>query len=217
MSGDSIAVFDLDGTLIRGDTFVPYVIAFLARHPRRWLSLVPAAVSVALFLLGRLDRDQLKERITNSCLAGASRDEIEACTARFVSWVMKNRLRASAVATVEEHRAAGDRLILLSASPDLYVPVLAGQMGFHECICTELRWDASRLSGRFATANRRGEEKARILRAMRAVAAVRIAAYANSASDLPHLVLADRALLVNGSARTRRRAAELGIECRDWR
>ena len=172
--------------------------------------------TVVWFFLGRLDRDRLKERLATICLRGASRDEIAACTARFVARVMKRGLRAGALAALEQHRSAGDRLVLLSASPDLYVPTLAERLGFHDCICTQLHWDGSRLSGHFASANRRGEEKARLVRAMRATAPGGIAAYANSGSDLPHLVLVDRPLLVNGSARTRRRAAELGIECGDW-
>ena len=118
--------------------------------------------TVVWFFLGRLDRDRLKERLATICLRGASRDEIAACTARFVARVMKRGLRAGALAALEQHRSAGDRLVLLSASPDLYVPTLAERLGFHDCICTQLHWDGSRLSGHFGSANRRGEEKARL-------------------------------------------------------
>jgi phosphatidylglycerophosphatase C len=212
-----LAVFDLDGTLTRGDTFVPYVADFLSRRPSHWLRLVPAMATVVWYFLGRMNRDRLKERLTTICLRGASRDEIAACTARLISRVMKRGLRAAAVAALERHRSAGDRLVLLSASPDLYVQTLSERLGFHECICTQIQWNGSRLVGSFATANRRGEEKARLISAMRSTAPGGITAYANSGSDLPHLVLVDRPLLVNASARTRRRAAELGIECGDWR
>jgi len=212
-----LAVFDLDGTLTRGDTFVPYVLDFLVRRPRRWLRVVPAFATVVWFFLGRMSRDRLKERLSMICLGGASRDELASCTARFVSRVLRKGMRAGALAALEKHRSAGDRLVLLSASPDLYVPALASSLGFHECLCTELQWNGARLSGRFATANRRGEEKARLVGAMRAAAPGGIAAYANSGSDLPHLLLVDRPMLVNASARTRRRAAGLGIPCGEWR
>jgi phosphoserine phosphatase len=43
-----------------------------------------------------------------------------------------------------------------------------------------------------------------------------VVAYGNSDSDLPHLAEADRALLVNGSARARRLAAARGIAVGDW-
>jgi phosphatidylglycerophosphatase C len=212
-----IAIFDLDGTLTWRDTFVPYVAAFLARRPGRWMSVVPAFIAVVLFLCGQLDRDRFKERLIRVCLGGASREEIARCTARFVESVMRGGLRPAAVQAIEQHRAAGDHLVLLSASPDLYVPALATQLGFDECICTELGWNGSVLSGQFVTANRRGEEKVRVVRAMREARPVQMAAYANSSSDLGHLALVERPCLVNASARARRHAVRMGIRCREWR
>jgi phosphoserine phosphatase len=43
-----------------------------------------------------------------------------------------------------------------------------------------------------------------------------VVAYGNSQSDLPHLRQADRALLVNGSAKARRSAAATGIPVAEW-
>jgi phosphoserine phosphatase len=43
-----------------------------------------------------------------------------------------------------------------------------------------------------------------------------VVAYGNSASDLPHLAQADRAMLVNANAAARRRAAALGIPVALW-
>jgi phosphoserine phosphatase len=43
-----------------------------------------------------------------------------------------------------------------------------------------------------------------------------VTAYGNSLSDIPHLRLADRALLVNGNAGARRAAARAGIPTADW-
>ena len=212
-----IAIFDLDGTLTWRDTFLPYIAAFLAGRPARWMSVVPVLIAVILFLCGRLDRDRFKERLTRICFGGASREEISRCSARFVERVMRGGLRPAAIKVIEQHRAAGDHLVLLSASPDLYVPVLAAQLGFDECICTELGWNGGRLSGQFVTANRRGEEKVRVVRAIREARPAQMAAYANSSSDLGHLALVERPLLVNACARARRRAARIGIRCQEWR
>jgi len=44
-----------------------------------------------------------------------------------------------------------------------------------------------------------------------------VVAYGNAASDLEHLALVERATLVNGSARARRAAAPLSIDCVTWR
>jgi phosphoserine phosphatase len=51
----------------------------------------------------------------------------------------------------------------------------------------------------------------------RAHPGLEVVAYGNSAGDLEHLALADRAMLVNGSARARRIAARSNIDCVTWR
>ena len=124
---------------------------------------------------------------------------------------------------MEAHRAAGDRLVLLSASPDLYVPRIGGLLGFERTLCTELEWDSTppsedRLDGALRTANRRGEEKSRCLASLRTeYPELPVVAYGNSRSDIPHLREADRALLVNGNAAARRAAAAAGIPVVEWR
>jgi len=81
-----------------------------------------------------------------------------------------------------------------------------------------VRWRGDRLDGRLTTPNRRGEEKARCLEALRRkYPDLEVVAYGNAASDLPHLVLADRSVLVNGSADARRKAMRLRVRCVDWR
>ena len=75
--------------------------------------------------------------------------------------------RPAALAALEAHRAAGDHLVLLSASPDLYVPLIGRLLGFERTLCTELRWRGDRLDGALRTPNRRGEEKLRCLEALR--------------------------------------------------
>ena len=119
---------------------------------------------------------------------------------------------------MEAHRRAGDRLVLLSASPDLYVPRIGALLGFATTICTEMIWHGERLDGALKTLNRRGEEKRRCIEALRAqYPAASIAAYGNSASDLPHLCVATHPLLVNGNSAARREAAARGVPVADWR
>ena len=212
----ALAIFDLDGTLTRRDTLLPYLSGFLASRPARWVRLVPAALALAWFVIGRSDRDRCKESIIRACLSGATRAELKEHTERFVTRLLERGMSARALAVLQSHRAARARLVLLSASPDLYVSAIAARLGFDECLCTELRWDADQLLGTFATANRRGAEKARLVRGLRGEARGPIAAYANSSSDLEHLELVDFPVLVNGSDRARREAATRGMNCEDW-
>lgn len=213
----ALALFDLDGTLTWSDTLGPFLAGYVLRHPSRLLRLWRVAPPLFAFALTR-DRGRLKSHVIRALMGGDSRESIDAwaeCFAR--SLAPRGKFRPAALARLDVHRAAGDHLVLLSASPDLYVPRIARLLGFERTLCTELLWQGNRLDGGLKTANRRGEEKLRCLDTLRAeYPNVRIVAYGNSASDLAHMRRADRALLVNGSAAARRRAAEAGIATADW-
>ncbi len=211
-------MFDLDGTITRHDTLAPYVFGFLSRHPLGWLGLARVLPALLAFAFGKADEGELKSAFIRATLGGHSRAEIESWTSQFVK-TLPDRVFADALARIERHRAAGDTLVLLSASTDLYVPALARALGFAENICTGVQWQGQRLVGRLTTPNRRGEEKVRCLEQLRArYPGALVSAYGNSPQDLPHLARADRPLLVNGSARTRRLAAAQGIACAaSWR
>jgi phosphatidylglycerophosphatase C len=213
-----VALFDLDGTLTWGDTLRPFLAGYAARHPtrlRRLWRLVPALLEYAA--RGR-DRGRLKSRVIRAVMGGVRRAEIEAWAEYFVGTLEPRRVfRAAALAALEAHRTAGDHLVLLSASPDLYVPLIGRLLGFERTLCTEVLWQGERLDGGLKTKNRRGEEKLRCLESLRPhYPGAPIVAYGNSASDLVHLRRADRAVLVNGNAAARRAAGKAGIPVADW-
>lgn len=213
-----LALFDLDGTITRSDTLRGYLLGYLRRHPARVLRLPQALPALGRFLLVEPDHGPLKAAWIRAILGDDVRAELEEWTAQFVPELLQHGLIRDALGAIGTHRDAGDRLVLLSASPDLYVPAIGRALGFQQTLCTQLEWQEDRLTGRLATPNRRGAQKARCVEALRAQhPELPIVAYANAASDLAHLQLADRGVLVNGSARARRSAARAGLACVSWR
>ncbi len=214
-----LAVFDLDGTITRRDTLAPYALGFLLRR-RLWR--LPALVFVAPvvigYALGLIDRGGLKSAFIRAALGGCRREALECWTGRFIDHLTANGVFPQAIDTIREHARARDHLVLLSASTDLYVPMIGHRLGFQEVICTGVRWAGERLVGTLTTPNRRGEEKARCVAQLRArYPGIEMVAYGNAASDLEHLKLVERGILVNGSARARSQAARAGITCTEWR
>jgi phosphatidylglycerophosphatase C len=212
-----VALFDLDGTLTWRDTLVPFLMRYALHHPQRLLrlcALLPAAMSY----LADHDRGRLKSRFIRAAMAGDERSRVDSWADEYVRGLLGRRaFRQEALSVVENHRAAGDRLVLLSASPDLYVPRIGTLLGFERTLCTEVEWRLDRLEGALRTPNRRGEEKSHCLAWLRTqYPGLPIVAYGNSASDLPHMRKADRALLVNANAAARREASAAGIPVADW-
>jgi phosphatidylglycerophosphatase C len=212
-----VAVFDLDGTITKRDTLVPYLAGWLRRHPGRALQLwrLPGAL-LRYALLGR-DRGRLKTDLLRIVMGPAHRAEVAAWSEAFVASLAPPFLHPKALAAIRRHREAGDRLVLLSASVDLYVPLIGRRLGFDETICTGVRWDGERLDGGLTTENRRGEEKRRVVEALRArYCGARFAAYGNATSDFDHLAVVEAPLLVNANARARREGRRRGLPCADW-
>jgi HAD superfamily phosphoserine phosphatase-like hydrolase len=164
------------------------------------------------------DPGDLKARLIHAALGGAQRAQIDALNVEFLPKLLSSGVYADALTAIGFHRQAGHHLILMSASVDLYVPEIGSALQFNETLCTQVRWNGSRLDGALVGVNCRGEEKRRLLLQTRmANPGCTIFAYGNSAPDLPHLREADHGVLVNAPATLRRRAQSDGIECRLWR
>jgi phosphatidylglycerophosphatase C len=213
-----LAIFDLDGTITRHDTLIQYVLGYLKGRPWRLFGFLLVLPMALLHLLHIVDRGTLKASLIHWTLGGSTRSELEAWNAQFIPALLAGRgVFRDALERIARHRQSGDVLVLMSASPDLYVPAIARELGFSEATCTGVRWSGDRLHGALTTANCRGEEKARRLGLLRTahpnMAAI---AYGNAGSDIPHLKLADRGVLVNGSSRVRDRAVKIGVLCENW-
>jgi phosphatidylglycerophosphatase C len=212
-----LAIFDLDGTITRRDTLVPYVAGYLLRHPWRLPRLVGVLPALLRFVASR-DRGCLKAALIRCTLGGLSRQEIADWSGRFVRGLLSGGTFTDARNRVASHHAAGDYLVLMSASPDLYVPLIGAALGFAEVICTEVHWRGELLDGDLASANRRGEEKSRCLATLRARhPGLKVSAYGNSRSDIDHLARVERGVLINASRAARRLATGRGIHCERWR
>ena len=212
-----LAIFDMDGTLTRADTFGPWVLGLLARHPLRALRLPLLIVPCLGYLLGITGRGGLKGSILFLLFQGMRREAIDQWTVQYTQRVVPARMFTEALAALRGHLASGDRVVLLSASPDLYVPQIGRTLGAHETVCTQVRWRGERLDGRLAGENRRGEEKLRVLESLRqAHPALPVIAYGNSESDLAHMFHCEQGVYVNAGPALSDRLAARGLRCVRW-
>ena len=224
MTGPAVGVepklvfFDLDGTITYRDTLLPYVLRCAARHPWRAIRLAGVLPALLRYLIGRADRGELKGALLHAGLGGMTREQLDAWTREFVPALLARGVFHDARVAVQGHLDAGDHLVLMSASVDLYVPEIGRTLGFHETVCSRVRWSGDRLDGRLDGPNCRDQEKARQLERIAPRFAGRdIVAYGNSAPDLDHLRLADKPVLVNAPPRLRKQADGLPVCFVHWR
>jgi phosphatidylglycerophosphatase C len=192
--GVVVAAFDFDGTLTRGGSVWSFLVRVRGPLPvaRAALSVLPRLVAAALF--GGAAADRAKEALFARTLAGLDAAEVAALGGRFGPDHYRRRQRADVRARVEQHRAQGHRLVIVSASPELYVGAVGAELGFDGVVATRLEVGADgRLTGRYEGPNCRGAAKLDGLRRWtqaHAPGAV-VWAYGNSAGDRPLLGGAD--------------------------
>jgi len=118
------------------------------RHPWRLWRWLPCLLPLLRYAAGARDRGALKSRIIQLTLGGVASAPLAAWAVRFARRLVRSGLYAEALECITAHQRNHDHLVLLSASPNLYVPEIAQALRFDACICTEVRWGADqRLDG----------------------------------------------------------------------
>jgi phosphatidylglycerophosphatase C len=218
MSTQAVAIFDLDGTIARGDTYLGFLLHVLRRRPRRVIRLVGLPLAVARFGLGRLSNAQLKSIFLTAIVGGSGREELARHVESYLPRCFDRMIKPAALARIEWHRARGDRLVLASASLDLYVEPLGSRLRFDRTISTRTAWLGDRLTGALDGANLRGESKLDAVREVIGAAGPRpeIYAYSDHHSDLPLLLFADHAVAVDPSRELLASARVHGFKVEYW-
>ncbi|MDG2039954.1 MAG: HAD-IB family phosphatase [Ilumatobacter sp.] len=182
-----IAAFDLDGTLIRGDSFLPFLASVIG----------PASLAIALARGPFRVRDEFKRALIRRTLGG--RSEVEICTnaERFAgqisarSWLQRGQI-VNLARSLRSECSVG----IVTASPQLYAAALAERLGLDWAIGTELAVGSDGcLTGELLGENCRGEAKSRKLAEHFPDRPIQWAV-GDSPSDQPMLDLAARPLML---------------------
>jgi phosphatidylglycerophosphatase C len=208
-----VAAFDLDGTVVRGDSFVGFLGACLVQYPARLLRCVHLPIAVLIHFLGFRDNSWLKTEFLKAIVGGMTRAEVESIASAFVEKLHRTRTKPGALEQIDDFIARGIDVVLVSASPDLYVDEFAARLGFTKVISTVVAWQGNLCLGTLDGGNCYGDAKrARIEERLGPVDY----AYSDHDSDLPMLLHATHAVAVDPNRRLARLAADHGIEIVRW-
>jgi phosphatidylglycerophosphatase C len=187
-----VAAFDFDGTLTQRDTLLGYLRLVVGR--RRVATVVARnAVGILRASRDRNARDLVKEEVLAGCLAGV---EVARATALAAAYVARIPMRADVVARLLEHHALGHTVVVVSASPAIYVAPAVASWGVDDVLATELEVVDGVFTGRYAGRNCRAEEKVVRLESWLAGREVELHAYGNSPDDAAMLARADHPVWV---------------------
>lgn len=209
----NLAVFDLDHTLLNGDSdylWGQFLVAnrlvdaeYYAYENQRFYDEYAAGTldihEFAAFSLRPLMEHPLAQ--------------LEALRARFVAEQIVPVISPQAPALLERHRQAGDELLITTATNRFIVEPIAAHLGVAHLLATEPERDGPRFTGRIARSNFR-DAKVTNLKAWLAAHPVkfeRLSGYSDSQNDLPLLEFVDHPHAVDADPVLRAAA-----EARGW-
>ena len=215
----NVAVFDLDHTITRYDTFVRYLIGFILRHPSVILKNCNLFGAAILFKLGFKDNHWLKALVYRSLFSGRSANEVARWSSKFEKNVLNEGLRQKALKKIAFHKKRGDWVILVTASFEFYVHRIADQLGFETLIGTkvEIKPDGT-FGDSLIGGNCYGSEKVERLKSIFGGdhSDYYIIAYSDHHSDIPLLEWADEGIAVNPTNILKEKAIISGFQIEDW-
>ncbi len=215
----SWAVFDVDGTLLPGDSmearFVKRGIRQGMISPAGLLGLLGNAVK--FFFRGNLTGG-LKE--DKSLLKGIPLSRVETEAAACFSAEIAPRLSRVGRETVARCREESYHILLMTGSPDFLARHLLPALEPDQLISAEMEIFGGRLSGKVKGLHPYGEAKKALL--LRAQPQLQIdfsasVVFANHHSDAVHMELFGRAVAVNPGRKLERIARAQGWEIEYWR
>jgi len=197
-------IFDLDGTLTRKDTYLPFLFCCAREFGLRMRAAFLIPMFSTLYFLKLVTNSRLKQAFLSGVLTGIAVDRLKPVVEKYVATLIENGMNRPLLQTLRDHLKRGDRVILATASFDLYVEMLAQRLGITDVVCTRAEICGGVVTGRILGENCHGMQKLRRLEAVLEPADWRLATlYTDHHSDLPLLKKVSRAYLVNPGSKTR--------------
>lgn len=192
----TVAAFDVDGTVTDRDCVVPFMRLVTGAH--RIVPRILARPNRLIAAVARRDRDEIKALAAAAAFRGQPDDRLSALGVSFAQSVHDRWLRRDTIEMLRMHLAEKHRVVLVSASFEVYLRPLGELLGVDGVLGTRLLVRDGRATGELEGPNCRGPEKVRRLHDwIRSEHdgrdRVRLIAYGDSSGDRELLADADEA------------------------
>lgn len=216
-----IAIFDLDGTLIDGDSEFGWS-RFLVARGLDYMRDVERFQDE--YLRGVLDIDEYM-RFQLQPLRREDWDTLLAWRSEYLERDLDARLRSAGIDRIREHKERGDLVMMASASHDFLAEAIATELGIEDCLATRGERANGRYTGRLAGEACFREGKLQAVQRWLAQCDLRLDQleeswfYSDSHNDLPLLGAVSHPVCVTPDDRLRERAQREAwrvVEDRGW-
>ena len=213
----NLALFDLDGTLIQGDSdhaFGEFIIGLGWADAGEFRHRNNAFYED--YVAGRLDIDAYVDFATAPWRDRPAAD-LESASKRFIDSIFKPMLTAPAVDLIQQHQRAGDLMAIVTATNDFITGPIARLLGIDALIATQLERDSEgRITGKIDGIAAFREGKVHRVQQWLAARDLKLADfertyfYSDSTNDLPLLESVSDPVATNPGTALERIAVERG-------
>ncbi|WP_299329678.1 HAD-IB family hydrolase [Parasphingopyxis sp.] len=219
-----IALYDLDKTITKRPTFMPFLLHAAWRHERWRLLFLPGLLFLfGGYLLRALDRATLKERMHDMLLGSPiDADKMAEIAESFAAATLDDNVHPQARAQIAAEKAQGNRLVLATASYAFYVEPLARRLGFDDVIGTLVKRDEEdRILAEIDGENCYGPAKLARVEAWAtenglAKDDIAVRFYSDSPTDRPVFEWSDQPVATNPTSKLRKIARKNGWRIIAW-
>lgn len=221
---ERIAFYDMDKTVTRKATFMPFAYHVLRHHKPLRFVVIPLMIGAAAFYGFRfISRTRLKE-INLALLLGRkiSSPELEKISSSFAQTMVAGNVLGGALRRIESDRADGYHIVMATASCRFYAADIAERVGIADVVATDNHTNSvGQILHLIDGENCYGEAKLRMVSdwlAQKGIArdTVNIRFYSDHVTDAPCLAWADEAFATNAHGPLSKLAQNKGWAQLNW-
>lgn len=206
----SLALFDFDGTMISGDTIVPYIKRAF-KHGLVPYYTVPKIIFSAIAGYFNLVSDSVAKGWSLSFLKKISGDKQEQFAREFIQEELLPNIYPKALEHIFMHRSRGDAVVIVSASPDCYMKYLTDYLPIEAMLATKTTADGK------IVYNLKGNKKPEIINEWLKTNDIEpdwenSFAYADSGHDSPMMDMVKNPVMVNPKRALKRKRPDWKTE-----
>jgi HAD superfamily hydrolase (TIGR01490 family) len=216
----SLALFDLDETLINGDSASLWS-AYMV--DQGWVADKQAFLSqeaelMRQYAVGEMSMSQYMD-CTLQPLRGRTESEVSLKVHQFITDIILPRVYPQARETLRYHQQQGDRIVIISATGEHLVAPIARALGVNECLAIQIEIEDGRYTGATEGVMTYREGKvARLLTLLNQENSQlqQASFYSDSHNDLPLLTLVGRPHIINPDPILLQYATQAGWPVYQW-
>ena len=217
------AFFDVDNTLIQGNSLIALGYQLFKRHFITLGDIFPYLIAQVQY---RVFGSELPDAIAQgrekalSVVKGQSVEELKKMCSDIVDNHLIERTYGGTRELAAMHIAAGEQVWLVSATPVQVGQALAGRLGFTGALGTVAEEEDGKFTGRLVGDILHGPGKAHAVQALAETQGLNLkecTAYSDSSNDIPMLSLVGTPVAINPDRQLRKHAEKHGWLIRDYR